>query len=215
VFDEIMLPLAELAGKPPQTAIALPPVTPAEAEGMFREPAAAVPADAAARLGSLRLFAVAYIACGGEREFATDSPPQSDTHSSLWLERDGGFDLFLSLRDTNPHDAGFELLAAVADLLVPRFGDEEFAAWAALLERELNQAAEGEIDEDALEARRAMSEDYAAVSLASTVAEYMHALWHDVHVRQGPGHLEPQFLRRRLEWLRELFPPNPGYRLFP
>jgi hypothetical protein len=83
----------------------------------------------------------------------------------------------------------------------------------------------GEIDEDALEHKRrligaggrdsTLLERFGFAAFAGTAAEYVHCLWHEVTVRQGPDHLPPQWLRRRLELLAGWFPPNPGNRLFP
>ncbi len=193
---------------------ALEPISPAEAEAVLRGPAAAVPDSLAARLGALRIYAAAYLECRGEQEWVSAAPPAGESHSSLWLERPEGLALLLSFRDADAHDTGFELLAALGELVVPRLTDEEFVRYAQLIERELREGVTGEIDEESLEAREAAQADYVMVSLASTLAEYMHALWHDVEVRQGPEHLAPQFLRRRLELLQEMFPPNPGYILF-
>jgi hypothetical protein len=95
-----------------------------------------------------------------------------------------------------------------------------------LLDDELQRGVTGEIDEDALGAkqrlltyqtwrrRRAQFNRYCETSFASTLAEYMHGLWHDVQIRVGPEHLPLPALRRRLELLAEMFPPNPGYRVF-
>lgn len=208
---------------------AVAPVTLAEAEAVLKEPAAAVPGSAAKRLASLRVFAVPYLSCGGEAEFVATEAPAGEMHSSLWLEREeaqagsgngsrgrqaAGIDLFITIRDANAHDAGFELLAAVADLLAPRLSDDEFLAYARLLQQEMAEGAAGEIDEDALEARDSADPDYVAISLAATLAEYLHALWHDVEVRQGAGHLAAPFLRRRFEWLAGILPPDPGQTLF-
>lgn len=189
---------------------AVQPVTLEQAQAALAEPASAVPDTAASRLGKLRILAVPYIACGGKQEFVTSEPPEGEMHSSLWLESPGRADLFVSMLDTNEHDAGFELLAALADLLVPRLTDEEFAAYAALLERELREAVTGEIDADAFEAKQSGWPEYAATSLASTLAEYMHALWHNVEVREGEMHLPARFLRKRFELLRRIFPPTPA-----
>ncbi len=193
---------------------ALEPPSAAEAEAALREPAAAVPQALASRLGPLRLYAVPYLECRGDADLVSLEPPQGEAHSSLWRERPEAIHLFLSFADADAHDTGFELLAALGELSVPRLSEEEFASYARLLERELREGAEAEIDEDALEARQAARADYAEVSLASTLAEYMHALWHDVELRHGPQHLAAEFLRRRFELLQELFPPNPGYVVF-
>jgi hypothetical protein len=215
------------------TLHAVEPVTPAEATAVLGEPAAAVPQSAAQRLGALRLFAAPFLACGGQAEFVAAEKPEGESHSSLWLERGGAgappaarpsgngarrrgpdIDLFIAIRDVDAHDAGFELLAAVADLLTPRLSDDEFLSYARLLQQEIGEGATGEIDEEALETRDSADPDYVTVSLASTLAEYMHALWHDVEARQGAEHLAPQFLRRRFELLAGIFPPDPGQTLF-
>ncbi len=196
------------------TLHAVEPVTPAEAEATLRQPVAAIPLKAAACLGLLRIFAVPYLECGGEKEFVSTEPPAAERHSSLWLERPDGFDLFVSFYEASAHDTGFELLAAVADLLVPRMSERELASYGRLLRREAREGATGEMDEDALEARESEHPAYAAISLAATLAEYLHALWHDVEVRQGPEHLAAKFLRRRFEFLARIFPPDPGQVLF-
>ena len=61
---------------------------------------------------------------------------------------------------------------------------------------------------------RAPFEHYRTVSFISTMAEYVHGLWHDVQIRIGAEHLPLPQLRRRMELLAEMFPPNPGYRVF-
>ncbi len=193
---------------------AVAPISLGQAESILREPAAAVPQAAAGRLGTVRLYAVSYLACQEGSDFVAEELPQGEQHSSVWLERPEGLHLFVSFGDANSHDVGFELLAALGELLVPRLSDEEFARYSRLVERELREGAAGEIDDDALEARNSARLDYVGISLASTLAEYMHALWHDVDLRHGPEHLPAKFLRRRFDLLQEWFPPNAGYELF-
>jgi hypothetical protein len=85
----------------------------------------------------------------------------------------------------------------------------------------------GEIDEEAYAAKQALLggrarhlrnreklERYRNTSFVSTVAEYMHGLWHDVQIRVGPAHLPLPQLRRRMNLFADLFPPNPGYTVF-
>jgi hypothetical protein len=191
---------------------------PQDAGDVVYEPAAAIPASLAALLGPLHLYAVPYIGCQegcqGSRFLAEWEPPAGEDHSSVWLELDDGIHLFLAFEGSTAHDVGFELLAAVGELAVPRLDDTHFSVYARLLTRELAEGASGEIDEDAFDAKQSAAVDYTAVSLASTIAEYVHALWHDVELRQGPEHLGPQWIRRRFELLSEWFPPNAGYRLF-
>ena len=186
-----------------------------DAGEVLGEPAAAVPAELAVLLGPLHIYAVPYIGCAGSRFFAAWQPPAGEDHSSVWLELADGIHLFLAFEGSTAHDVGFELLAAVGELAVPRLDDARFSAYAQLLSHELAEGAQGEIDEEAFAAKQSAAVDYTAVSLASTIAEYVHALWHDVELRQGPEHLGPAWIRRRFELLTEWFPPNPGYRVFP
>lgn len=187
---------------------------PRDAVDVLREPAASVPAALAELLGQLCLYAVPYIGCEGSRFFMASEQPAGEDHSSVWLELTDGIHLFLAFEGSTAHDTGFELLAAVGELAVPRLDDARFSAYAQLLSRELAEGAQGEIDEDAFAAKQATVIDYTAVSLASTIAEYVHALWHDVELRQGPEHLGPEWIRRRFELLAEWFPPNTGQQLF-
>lgn len=193
-------------------ALEPPPAT--EASAALSEAAAAVPEALATLLGPIHLYAAPYVGCSGQQFFVNWEAPDGEAHSSVWLELDDGIHLFLAFADASAHDVGFELLAALGDLAVPRLDDHRFAVYARLLARELSEHAEGEIDEESLAAKQSASLDYTEVSLASTLAEFMHAMWHDVELRQGPEHLAPPLIRRRFELLAEWFPPNPGRQLF-
>jgi hypothetical protein len=203
------------------------PLTPAEERTMVREPAQAVPASAAKRLGSLRVLLVPYVSCSESGDRVCFSKPQGETHSSVWLETDGRIHLLLPCRELDAHDTGFEFLASIAELLHPRLSGLELERYGALLEEELRSGIGGEIDEDAVQAKqpllkgrasqrrgRAPFERYRDTSFISTMAEYMHGLWHDVQIRVGPEHLPLTPLRQRMQLLSEMFPPNPGYQVF-
>jgi hypothetical protein len=203
------------------------PLTPAEERTMAREPAQAVPAAVAQRLGQLRVLMVPYLACFDSGDAVSFSKPKGDTHSSVWLAHEERTNLVLACRELDPHDTGFEFLASIAELLLPKLSRQESDRYASLLEEELQMGIKGEIEEEAVAARRpftlgsrawrrhrAQFENYRHVSFTNTVAEYMHGLWHDVQIRVGPDHLPLPQLRRRMELLAEMFPPNPGYSVF-
>jgi hypothetical protein len=198
-----------------------------EERTMVREPAQAVPSAVAKRLGSLRILIVPYVACADEGDLISFSKPKGETHSSVWLETDERIFLVIPCRESDAHDTGFELLASIAELLRPRLSDEEAGNYAQLLEEELRLDIQGEIDEDAAAAKqlfvkgrrhhrrsRSPFARYRDISFVSTMAEYMHGLWHDVQIRTGPEHLPLAQLRRRLDFLAGIFPPNAGYQVF-
>ena len=202
-------------------------LTPAEERTMLREPAHAVPEALAQRLGKLRVLVVPFVACSENGDLVCFSKPGGETHSAVWMETDGCTHLVLPCRELDAHDTGFEFLASIAELLRPRLKASELETYTRILEEELRADIRGEIDEEAAAAKqpllrnrlaRARSleqlERYRDVSFVSTLAEYLHGLWHDVQVRLGPEHLPVAQLRRRMDVLADMFPPNPGYRVF-
>jgi hypothetical protein len=219
------VPIAHLAhGWEFHAAVSL---TPAEERTMVREPAQAVPETIAARLGPLRVLAVPFVACFESGDVVAFSKPRGETHSAVWVEEASRIHVVLPCRELDAHDTGFEFLASLAELLLPRLNQEELDRFGSLLEDELRAGITGEIDEDALTAKKALLARrprhgrgpeifarYRKTSFVSTVAEYMHGLWHDVQIRVGADHLPLGPLRRRMNLLAELFPPNPGYRVF-
>lgn len=202
-------------------------LTPAEERTMLREPAQAIPATIAERLGRVRVLVVPYVGCFDSGDLVCYSKPKGETHSAVWVETSERIHLVLPCRELDSHDTGFEFLASVAELLRPRLTGDELQRYSQLLEEELRIGVRGEIDEDASAARQPLVasrtlrrrshqqfERYRDVSFASTVAEYIHGLWHDVQIRLGPEHLPLPQLRRRMTLMAEMFPPNPGYHVF-
>ena len=202
------------------------PLTPAEERTMVREPAQAVPAAIAERLAKVRVLLVPYVACFESGDMVSFSKPEGETHSAVWVETSERINLVLACRELDPHDTGFEFLGSIAESLRAKLSSQETDRYAQLLEDELQRGVRGEIDEEALAAKQALLrgrawrrsyaqlERYREISRISTVAEYMHGLWHDVQIRVGPEHLPVPELRRRMTLLAEMFPPNPGYRVF-
>ena len=201
-------------------------LSPAEERTMVREPVQAIPAAIAQRIGKVRLLGVPYIACLDSGDVVSRQKPKGESHTAAWVESPDRVNLLLACRELDAHDTGFELLGSVAELLRPRLTPPEVTAYSQMLDEEIRHGVRGEIDEDALNAKqvyvasrssrrvRAQFEHYRDVSFASTAAEYMHGLWHDVQIRVGPEHLPVAQLRRRMGQMAELFPPNPGYRVF-
>jgi len=206
------------------SAVAL---TPAEERTILREPAHTVPEALAQRLGKLRVLVVPFVACSDNGDLVCFSKPGGETHSAVWVETGDCTHLVLPCRELDAHDTGFEFLASIAELLRPKLKASELETYTRILEDELRGDVRGEIDEEAAAAKqpflrnrhlRARSleqfERYRDISFVSTLAEYLHGLWHDVQVRLGPEHLPVAQLRRRMGALADMFPPNPGYRVF-
>ena len=206
------------------SAVAL---TPAEERSIFREPAQAIPQSIVERVGNVRVLAVPFVACTDQGDAVCFSKPKGETHSAVWVESNERIHLILPCRELDAHDTGFEFLASIAELHRVRLTSSELGRYTQLLETELSEGVPGEIDEEASAAKRQVAgsrfrrrmsheqfEHYRDASFASTLAEYMHGLWHDVQVRIGPEHLPVPQLRRRMVLMAEMFPPNKGYQVF-
>ena len=146
---------------------------------------------------------------------------------SRWTRTPGRVLVEIAARQTGPHDLALELLVCLGQVLWDAALTREREAWLRLLDAEIRAGAAGEIDEDALAAKRVLLssrtlarssrrlEQYARASFAGTAAEYVHALWHDVSVRTGPEYLPATQLARRLRIMARWFPPDRGQKLFP
>ncbi len=218
------VPLSHMAhGWEFHSAVAL---TPAEERTILREPAQAVPTSIAERIGKLRVLVVGYVACLEAGDAVCRTKPKGETHTAVWVESSERTNLVLPCRELDTHDTGLEFLASVAELLRPRLADTEVERYKELLEEEIHLGVRGEIDDESVAAKqaylsarpsrraRAPFERYRDVSFVSTLAEYIHGMWHDVQIRVGPEHLPLPQLRQRMELLAQLFPPNPGYQVF-
>jgi hypothetical protein len=144
---------------------------------------------------------------------------------SRWTETEDRLELTVSTAGVDPHDVALELLVCLGQALWERATAGERTDWLQLLGAELEAGVSGEIDEVALRARRELLssrsaarstrrlQHYAGVSFASTVAEYIHCMWHDVTLRIGLEHLPAEWLRGRLELMVRFFPLDPGQRV--
>lgn len=172
----------------------------------------AVPSQMARRLGHCRIKFVPQF----------DDPERT----SQWSDTEHGVDVHVATSDAEQHDIALELLVCVGQALWDRLFQIERESFWRLLDAEIREGVDGEIDEEAVSAKRIMMantaapnrlrylEEYGRASFAATAAEYVHSMWHDVHIRTGPEHLPARNLGRRLNLLARWFPPNAGYKLF-
>jgi hypothetical protein len=180
--------------------------------GFIRPAVRAVPFSMARRLGPCRISLPAEAQAGV---------------ASRWTATASALEVSIATIDSEEHDIAMELLTCLGQALWERLSAAEKRAWWTILQNEIDSGIEGEIDEQALDEKRALFgsrrratsaehlERYGGASFAGTAAEYVHCLWHDVSIRSGADYLPAEPLRRRLELLARWFPPDRGYRLFP
>ena len=148
--------------------------------------------------------------------------------ASQWVEADDNWlEIEVAGEGIDGHDLALELLLCLGQALWEAALPGERETYLTLLRTEIEAGVEGEIDEEAIREKHALFssqasarsrirlERYARASFASTVAEYIHCLWHDVTVRRGREHLPVPWLRRRLALFARWFPPDRGQCLFP
>jgi len=147
--------------------------------------------------------------------------------ASRWTAAGDVLEVSVATAGVEQHDVAMELLVCLGQAVWEKLSDDEFHNYWTLLREEIGAGIKGEIDEQALEAKRSLFASevhagnrrrltrYGLASFAGTAAEYIHCLWHDVTVRTGSDHLPAPALRRRLELLASWFPPDPGHHLFP
>ena len=153
----------------------------------------------------------------------TLQPEAEPDVTSRWCITEEALQISLNTKEIEHHDIALELLLCLGQVLWGKLSELQVGAYWRLLADEMNAGIEGEIDEQALAEKQALLKDrraesiasYGRASFAGTVAEYVHALWHDVTIRRGRKYLPAEPLRRRLRLLAQWFPPDRGHLLFP
>ena len=173
----------------------------------------AIPPAMAHQLGDCRVYLVPEL--GGPRL------------ASRWVATGKGVEITVATKGRDPHDIALELLICFGQALWENLTPEQAKVYWLLLDAELRDNIRGEIDEEAVREKRALLASaisaasrrrlkrYGRASFAATAAEYVHCLWHDVHVIRGPEHLPPFEVRRRLDLLARWFPPDREHPLYP
>ena len=153
------------------------------------------------------------------------SLPNPDA-ASQWRENGEGCEIVVATGETDPHDVALELLLCLGQALWEKLDHSERSGYLLQLDAEFHSGVTGEINDVACSEKEALLssrisaisrrrlERYARASFASTAAEYIHAMWHDVTVREGGEHLPAHVVKKRFQMLSRWFPPNRGRRLF-
>ncbi len=196
----------------------------------LREPAEAIPSSLLERLPPLRLILVPYLEKGppaGTDLVTFQKPPTPKLlRRSVFDVRDEIFLLF-GVEEQDVADYHYGLFQAVAGLACGAVRDEEYSRFSRLILDELNRGTRGEVDERSLQLKMQLQRRqrlpgrntkpmrrYTLQALEDTLTLYLHGLCCDIDVEPGPRQLASRHLKRRLELLAEIFPPNPGYLLF-
>jgi hypothetical protein len=191
------------------------------------EPVAALPPAIAAKLPPVQILLVPYLELGPEGVVATEKPQEKQTvHSSAVATPQGAL-LAFAVKDAEVADVHYRFYRAIAELVTGPKPEAVPAEYYELLRQEFAAAAHGEVDEAAWGLKSELSaadmgtkktkrfKAYARVSFVDTLTLYLHGICCDIDVDPGPRQLASYLLRRRLRYLRGLYPPPKGYAVLP
>jgi hypothetical protein len=197
----------------------------------LREPADAAPRSLLERIPPLRLVLVPFLEKGpaGSTDFVSfERPPHTKilARSSFALEE--AVFLFLAAESQEVADYHYWFYNGVAELAAARLDRGEFGRFHSLVTDELNRSTRGEVDERSFNIKQKLGrkqrmpgndtklmKEYVHQAIEDTLTLYLHGLCCDIDVEPGPRQLASRYVRKRLELLAEIFPPNPGFVLFP
>jgi hypothetical protein len=157
-----------------------------------------------------------------------DRPAQNRRLLSAVTEVGREIFLFLGVKDEEVADYHYTFYVNIAELIARRSGSPALGRFFELLRSELKNDTHGEIDEKSwrmkeqlirrqgdLGRETKLRQSYFRQALEDTLTLYLHGLCCDIDVDAGPRQLASRHIRRRLELLRELWPPPAGFALFP
>jgi hypothetical protein len=136
--------------------------------------------------------------------------------------------LVFAFKEQDVAEYHYRLYRRLATLVAGNLPVAPWDAYKAALREELNNAVHGEVDEESWQAKQALLrrqngvkrdtrlfEEYARQSFIDTLTLYLHGICCDIDVETGPRQLPSRHLRKRLNFLKGLYPPPDGYAVFP
>ncbi len=197
----------------------------------LRDPAQATPRSLLQRIPPIRLVLVPFLekGSGGSTDFVTfERPANAKNLARSAFELEEAVFLFLAAEGQDVADYHYWFYNGIAEQAASRVEEIGFARFSGLVADELNRNARGEVDERSYQLKQKLNrkqrlpgsdsklmKEYFRQALEDTLTLYLHGLCCDIDVEPGSRQLASRYLRKRLELLAEIFPPNPGYVLFP
>jgi hypothetical protein len=125
-------------------------------------------------------------------------------------------------------DHHYRFYRAIAELVADSLPGGIPKEYEALLEAELKAGVHGEVDDASWRLKNELTRrdrnfkrptdrlrEYVRQSFIDTLTLYLHGICCDIDVEPGPRQIPSNYLRKRLQLLKELFPPPQGYAVFP
>jgi hypothetical protein len=207
------------------------PVAEEDLRQYLHDPIAALPPAVCDLLPATSIVLAPYLERTTPRALAAvvyEKPAEPKLIFSARVENEGAATLFFSIRDEQVSDYHYYLFDEVAALTSYRLDSKMQDAWYGLLREELGAEVHGEVDERSWRLKQKLLRKpladrkdgapfraYARQSFEDTMTLYLHGICCDIDVETGPRQLPSRYLRKRLEALKQLFPPPEGHAVFP
>jgi hypothetical protein len=206
------------------------PLEEGQIEQYVQEPIAALPPSLGELLPKVRLILVPYLERGskGGDLVAFEKPAENRQIAATSFELGSEIFFFLAVKDEEVADYHYTFYNGIASLLSYRLTENQRERFSRLLREELAAEAHGEVEEKSWRLKQQLlrrqsnllrdtklQREYIRQAFEDTATLYLHGLCCDIDVETGPRQLPTRYLRKRLELLRQLFPPPEGFALFP
>lgn len=193
------------------------------------EPVAALPPSIAALLPRIQILLVPYLAQAPATQKSRRAPeflisieqPAEDVSGQFVSIKQGQEAvLAFAVKDTEVADYHYRFYRALAELVAMHASGIP-QGYADLLKAEIDSRAHGEVDEPSWKLKQALDNStrrfghYIRQSFIDTLTLFLHGICCDIDVETGPRQLPSHLLRKRLRFLRELYPPPAGYAVLP
>lgn len=197
------------------------------------EPVAALPPKLAAMLPPIQILLVPYLKHDGKPQgrkrpdvlVATEKPEEDASSLAAALVPTPDTVLAFAVKDTEVADYHYRFYRAISELIA---GGGVPGDYVELLRDEIKAGAHGEVDEESWRLKLDLNEGDAAAakmprrfaayvkqSFIDTLTLYLHGICCDIDVDPGPRQLASHLIRKRLRYLRGLYPPPEGYAVLP
>lgn len=205
--------------------------TPDEMKEFVEEPVAALPPEIAKSIPQTDLMFVPFLEQVSAKKSVTHRvslvrPAKAVTFARTSLPDRETF--FSSFNDRDIGEFHYRFYQFVATLIADQQSEVIEKRYLSIVRQELRNNVHGEVDESSWEKKLALTErqsefhgtnkqlrEYVRQSFIDTLTLYLHGICCDLDVEPGPRQLASRHLRKRLEFLEELFPPPAGYAVFP
>lgn len=221
------------------------PMTEEAVKEYLEEPVAALPPSLASVLPRISILLVPYLERCAERRpgirrksrpslekvadfVVAERPAEGKQSWTSQVTYDNETVLVFALKELDVAEYHYRLYRRLAGLVAESWSPEAASGYKAIVREELTASVHGEVDDDSWQAKQTLLRrqtnvkresplfaDYVRQSFVDTLTLYLHGICCDIDVETGPRQLPSRYLRKRLIYLRTLYPPPSGYSVFP